>query len=65
MVAVDPRKVMVVLDWEQPKNVKDIRSFLGLAGYYRRFTENFLKISKPMTELLKKGIPFKWSDAYE
>jgi hypothetical protein len=43
-----------VLEWEQPKNVKDIRSFLGLAGYYRRFIENFSKISKPMTELLKK-----------
>jgi hypothetical protein len=64
-VAVDPRKVKDVLEWEQPKNVKDIQSFLGLAGYYRRFIENFSKIFKPMTELLKKGIPFKWSDACE
>jgi hypothetical protein len=53
-VAVDPSKVKDVLEWEQPKNVKDIRSFLGLSGYYRRFIENFSKISKPMTELLKK-----------
>jgi hypothetical protein len=53
-VVVDPSKVKDVLEWEQPKNVKDIRSFLGLAGYYRRFIENFSKISKPMTELLKK-----------
>jgi hypothetical protein len=64
-VAVDPSKVKDVLEWEQPKNVKDIQSFLGLAGYYRRFIENFSKISKPMTELLKKGVPFKWSDACE
>jgi hypothetical protein len=59
VVAVDPSKVKDVLEWEQPKNVKDIWSFLGLARYYRRFIENFSKISKPMTELLNKGIPFK------
>jgi hypothetical protein len=64
-VAVDPSKVKDVLEWEQPKNVKDIWSFLGLVGYYRRFIENFSKISKPMTELLKEGIPFKWLDACE
>ena len=57
-IAVDPAKVSVVTDWESPKSAKDIRSFLGLAGYYRRFIENFSKIAKPMTELLKKEKKF-------
>jgi len=57
-VAVDPAKIEVVIEWQQPKNVTDIRSFLGLARYYRRFIKNFSKIAKPMTELLKNGVPF-------
>ena len=64
-VAVDPSKVQDVLNWVQPKNVTDIRSFLGLAGYYRRFIENFSKIAKPMTELLKQGSVFEWSSECE
>jgi hypothetical protein len=51
---VDPSMVQDVLSWNAPTSVSDNRSFLGLAGYYRRFIEGFLKISKPMTELLKK-----------
>jgi hypothetical protein len=46
---VDPSKVQDVLSWKAPTSVSDIRCFLGLAGYYRRFIEGFLKISKPMT----------------
>jgi hypothetical protein len=49
-ISVDPIKVQDVLSWNAPMSVSDIRSFLGLAGYYRRFIEGFLKISKPMTE---------------
>jgi hypothetical protein len=49
-----------VLDWNPPKNVAEIRSFLGLAGYYRRFIEGFLKIVKPLTSLLEKGKESKW-----
>jgi hypothetical protein len=56
-VAVDPEKIEAVSEWQQPKSVTDIRSFLGLAGYYRRFIENFSKIAKPMTELLKNNVP--------
>ena len=53
-VAVDPSKVEAVMDWKQPTSVTEVRSFLGLAGYYRRFIEGFSKLSKPMTHLLKK-----------
>jgi hypothetical protein len=64
-VAVDPEKIEAVSEWQQPKSVTDIRSFLGLAGYYRRFIENFSKIAKPMTELLKNNVPFVWSPKCE
>ena len=60
-VAVDPTKIEAVTKWQQLKNVTDIRIFLGLARYYRRFIKNFSKIAKPMTELLKNGVPFVWS----
>ncbi|MBJ4159990.1 Ty3/Gypsy family RNase HI domain-containing protein, partial [Salmonella enterica subsp. enterica serovar Typhimurium] len=58
-------KVRDVLSWGQPKSVTEVRSFLDLAGYYRHFIENFSKIAKPMTELLKKDTKFLWSDACE
>ena len=57
-IAVDPAKVTAVLDWEPPKTVTEIRSFLGLAGYYRKFIQNFSKISTPLTRLTKKGVQF-------
>jgi hypothetical protein len=62
---VDPSKVQEVLDWKSPKSVTQIRSFLGLVGYYRRFIPNFSKIAKPMTQLLEKEAMFKWSPQYE
>ena len=64
-IAVDPEKVSAVTNWGAPKNVGEIRSFLGLAGYYRRFIENFSKIAKPMTELLKKEKKYEWTEACE
>jgi hypothetical protein len=64
-IAVDPFKVESVTKWEQPLNVTDVRSFLGMAGYYRRFIENFSKIAKPMMELLKNNTKFEWSEACE
>jgi hypothetical protein len=57
-VAVDPGKVEIVSNWRQPTNVSEIRSFLGLAGYYQRFNEGFSKIAQPMTELLEKEKKF-------
>jgi uncharacterized protein YihD (DUF1040 family) len=64
-ISVDPRKVQEVMDWKPPKSVHQIRSFFRLAGYYRRFIPDFSRIAKPMTELLKKGVKFVWSEACE
>jgi hypothetical protein len=62
---VDPSKVQEVMEWRPPKSVLQIRSFLGLAGYYRRFVPDFSRIAKPMTELLKKGVKFVWDEKCE
>jgi hypothetical protein len=64
-ISVYPSKVQEVMDWKPPKSVHQIRSFLGLAGYYRRFIPDLSRIAKPMTELLKKGVKFVWSEACE
>jgi hypothetical protein len=53
------------MDWKPPTTVRQIRSFLGLAGYYQRFIPDFSRIAKPMTELLKKGVKFDWSQKCE
>jgi hypothetical protein len=53
------------MDWKPPTSVHQIRSFLGLAGYYRQFIPDFSKIAKPMTELLKKEVKFYWDDKCE
>ncbi|WVZ84409.1 hypothetical protein U9M48_031446 [Paspalum notatum var. saurae] len=60
-VAVDPSKVECVLNWKQPETVTEIQSFLGLAGYYRRFIKDFSKTAKPMTTLTKKNAKYSWS----
>jgi hypothetical protein len=68
-VAVDPSKVKDILEWKPPTTVHLVRSFLGMAGYYRRFIPDFSKISKPITELLKNNVKFNWtpecSEAFE
>jgi hypothetical protein len=64
-ISVNPTKVQEVMDWKSPTSVHQIRSFLRLAGYYRRFIPDFSKIAKPMTELLKKETKFHWDDKCE
>ena len=59
-ICVNLRKIEAIINWEQPKNVFEIRSFLGLVGYYRQFVEIFLLIVAPLTRLTKKGVKFDW-----
>jgi hypothetical protein len=61
----DSGKVRDVLNWKLPMNILEICSFLRLAGYYHRFIQDFTKIAKPMTWLLKKGKVFKWTQDYQ
>jgi hypothetical protein len=60
-VPVDPGKVKDLLNWMPPATVSEIRSFLGLVGYYRRFIKDFSKIAKPMMKLLEKNKAFEWT----
>ncbi|TYK22885.1 hypothetical protein E5676_scaffold334G00240 [Cucumis melo var. makuwa] len=64
-VSVDPAKIEVITSWSRPSIVSKVRSFLDLAGYYRRFVEDFSRIATPLTQLTRKGAPFVWSKAYD
>jgi hypothetical protein len=64
-ISVDPSNVQEVMDWKPPKSVHQIRSFLGLAGYYHCIVPDFSRIAKPMTEMLKKGVKFVWDEKCE
>ncbi|XP_072087272.1 uncharacterized protein [Arachis hypogaea] len=64
-IAVDPSKVEAVIEWERPTTVTEVRSFLGLTGYYRRFIEGFSRIALPMTKLTRKEVPFVWTSECE
>ena len=61
-IQVDPKKIEVVVEWKPPRNVTEVRSFLGLAGYYRRFVKGFSMIAAPMTRLLQKNVKYEWSE---
>jgi hypothetical protein len=60
-LALDPKKVAAILDWKAPKDVREIKSFIGMTSYYWRFIEGFSKIARPMTVLLAKKVEFKWT----
>jgi hypothetical protein len=60
-LVVDPKKVADILNWKAPTDARGIKSFIGMAGYYRRFIEGFSKITKPMTALLGNKVEFKWT----
>ncbi|XP_052723874.1 uncharacterized protein LOC128193804 [Vigna angularis] len=64
-ISVDPAKVRAVLEWESPRSATEVRSFVGLAGYYRRFIEGFAKIVAPLTQLTRKDQLFAWTDRCE
>ncbi|VVA41094.1 PREDICTED: retrotransposon, partial [Prunus dulcis] len=64
-IYVDPQKVEVVVNWVQPTSVTEIRSFLGLAGYYRRFVEGVASIAAPLTRLTRKDVAFEWTEECE
>jgi hypothetical protein len=57
-IAVDPGKVEAVVNWERSSNAHEVRSFLGLAGYYRRFIEGFSRLAAPLTKLTRKNEKF-------
>ncbi|XP_074346453.1 uncharacterized protein LOC141685240 [Apium graveolens] len=61
-IELDPAKVEAITNWPRPSNVTEVRSFLGLAGYYRRFVEGFSSIALALTQLMRKGIKFEWND---
>jgi hypothetical protein len=61
-IAMDPTKVEAIMEWHVPTNVTEVRSFMGLAGYYRQFIEGFSKVANPITELQKKNRKFVWTE---
>ena len=64
-VFVNPEKVEAVMSWERPKSAFEINSFLGLVGNYRRFIEDFSRLSAPMNRLTRKEVKFEWNDLCE
>ena len=60
-IFVDPSKAEAILSWERPTTVIEVRSFLGLAGYYRRFVKDFSQLALPLTTLTRKNAPFEWT----
>ena len=61
-IRVDPKKIEVIIEWKPPRNVMEVRSFLGLTGYYRRFVKGFSMTAVPMSRFLQKIVRFEWSE---
>ena len=64
-ISVDPEKIEAIVNWPTPRNVTNVRSFMGLVGYYRRFIEGFSKVAHAITSLQKKGMKFEWTSRCE
>jgi hypothetical protein len=64
-VGSDPAKVATIANWPVPVSIKELRGFLGLAGYYRKFVKHFGVVCKPLTDLLKKNTIFLWTTVHE
>ena len=64
-ISMDQTKVKAILDWPEPKNVKGVRSFLGLANFYRRFIKDYMRIARLLHDLTKKEEPFQWEEAQQ
>ena len=64
-VMVDPTKIEAVKNWVRPINVTEVRSFIGLAGYYHRFVKGFSSVASQLTNLTNQSVPFVWSDKCE
>jgi hypothetical protein len=64
-IAVDPENIEAIKGWTTPKNVKEVRSFMGLVGYYKIFIAGFSRIAHPITLLQKKGVKFQWTTECE
>ena len=64
-ISVDQTKIEAIVNWPRPKNVSEVRSVLGMAGYYRRFVEGFSKLALPITRLLRKTNKFEWTKESE
>jgi hypothetical protein len=64
-IEVDPANIEAISSWSQPKTITQVRRFLGLAGFYRRFVKDFGSITAPRNELTKKDVPFTWGDAQQ
>jgi hypothetical protein len=62
-IRVNPEKVQAIVDWPAPKTVKDVRAFLGISGYYRKFIQSYSKVAAPLTELLKDEQRFEGGEA--
>ena len=61
-IKVDPVKIEAVVNWKPPRNITEVRSFLGLVGYYWRFVQGFSVVASSLTRLLRKGVKFEWDD---
>ena len=62
-ISVDPQKIEAIVNWKPPTNVSEVRSFLRLAGYYKKFVEGFSKIAAPLTKRTRKDVKYDWVDA--